>query len=58
LPTVPQYLTPVDGVHEIAVQLDVGWPHTLAVPAPPQVSGVAHLPQSRLPPQPSPMVPQ
>src|SRR5665213_3575031 len=33
-------------------------PHTFATPPPPQVADPAQAPQSRLPPQPSPMLPQ
>ena len=39
--------------HESGVQ-----PHTLDVPPPPQVSGLVHEPQLRLPPQPLEIVPQ
>jgi hypothetical protein len=53
---VPQYWPPVAGLHVSAVQLAA--PHTFAVPAPPQVCPVGHVPQSTLPPQPSPTVPQ
>src|SRR4029078_315288 len=53
-PIVPQYWPPPVGLQVIFLQL--GSPHTLATPWPPQVAGDVHAPQSIDPPQPSPMV--
>jgi hypothetical protein len=38
--------------------LQFGSPHTLATPSPAQVAGAVQVPQSSMPPQPSPIVPQ
>jgi hypothetical protein len=56
-PTVPQYWPPV-GVQVVATQ--VAEPHRLATPLPPQVWPAGHdvVPQSTVPPQPSPIMPQ
>jgi hypothetical protein len=58
-PTMPQYCPlacmQLGGVH---APESGGKPHTLSMPAPPQVSFGGHPPQSILPPQPSPMTPQ
>ena len=56
-PIEPQYLPPV-GVQVVAVQEPAGAPHTLALPAPPQVCPPGQSPHSRVPPQPSPILPQ
>jgi hypothetical protein len=46
-----QAFAQVNGVH-------AGLPHTLAVPPPPHVSEPLHVPQLKVPPQPSPTLPQ
>src|SRR6185436_20112359 len=55
LPIVPQYWPPPIGLHVIGTQL--GSPHTLVMPVPPQVCGAAQV-QSMVLPQPSPIRPQ
>jgi hypothetical protein len=42
----------------VELLLVVGAPQTFGVPLPPQVSGRVHVPQSRVPPQPSAIIPQ
>src|SRR5438045_1423101 len=58
-PTVPQYLPfacwQAMGVHAPESGAE---PHTLGMPSPPQVCPVGHMPQSCLPPQPLPTMPQ
>jgi hypothetical protein len=58
-PTMPQYL-PFGWSHFVGVQApeSSAAPHTPGVPAPPQLWPVGQLPQSILPPQPSPTTPQ
>src|SRR4051812_43988588 len=58
LPMVPQYWPPPGGLQPIGVQSDTGAPQTPATPPPPQVCGAVQVPQSRVAPQPSPMLPQ
>ena len=55
-PTWPQYWLVLVGLQVFLVQLSL--PQTLAVPAAPQPSPAGHAPQSIVPPQLLPMVPQ
>jgi hypothetical protein len=56
-PILPQYWPPV-GVQVNAVHDPAGAPHTLGMPAPPQLWPAGQAPQSRVLPQPSPILPQ